>query len=252
MVITVSTASRSSVRPRSAWLARRLPSNLNGLVTTAIVSAPSSEARPAITGAAPVPVPPPRPVVTKTMSASDSTSISLSVSSSAARRPMSGSAPAPSPLVSLPPIWIRVGAALLASAWRSVLATMNSTPSSPVRTMRLTALPPPPPTPITLMRAPSRRASSSLSRSGSTLTMVSCSWSVRVSSFMEIALRRSLSCVFGVRSANGYPRKLWNMPRSRTKARANAPPEPARSRCAWFRCAYITSPTAVAHSGVLT
>ena len=41
-------------------------------VTTAIVSAPSSQARLAITGAAPVPVPPPRPVVTKTMSAPSS------------------------------------------------------------------------------------------------------------------------------------------------------------------------------------
>ena len=45
------------------------PSNLKGLVTTATVRAPSSLARLAMTGAAPVPVPPPRPVVTKTMSA---------------------------------------------------------------------------------------------------------------------------------------------------------------------------------------
>src|ERR671913_465217 len=51
IVITVSTHSRSSTRPRSAWVARRLPSNLNGLVTTALVSAPSSVARLAITGA---------------------------------------------------------------------------------------------------------------------------------------------------------------------------------------------------------
>ena len=41
-----------------------------------MVSAPSSVARLAITGAAPVPVPPPRPVVTNTMSAPDSAWIS--------------------------------------------------------------------------------------------------------------------------------------------------------------------------------
>ena len=101
IVMTVSTQSRSSSRPRSACSWRFLPSNLNGLVTTAIVSAPSSLARLAITGAAPVPVPPPRPVVTNTMSAPSSASISFSVSSSAACRPTFGSAPAPSPLVSL-------------------------------------------------------------------------------------------------------------------------------------------------------
>ena len=40
---------------------RRLPSKAKGLVTTATVSAPSSLARFATTGAAPLPVPPPRP-----------------------------------------------------------------------------------------------------------------------------------------------------------------------------------------------
>ena len=69
IVIMVSTHSRNSASPRSAWSCRRRPSNLNGLVTTATVSAPSSLARLATTGAAPVPVPPPRPVVTNTMSA---------------------------------------------------------------------------------------------------------------------------------------------------------------------------------------
>ena len=166
IVITVSTQSRSSSRPRSACICRFLPSNLNGLVTTAIVSAPSSLARLAMTGAAPVPVPPPRPVVTNTMSAPSRASISLSVSSSAACRPTLGSAPAPSPFVSLPPIWILFGAALSFSACRSVFAMMNSTPSSPACTMRLTALLPPPPTPTTLMRAPVRPSSSSLNRSG--------------------------------------------------------------------------------------
>ena len=88
--MTVSTHSRSASRPASACSARFLPSNLNGLVTTAIVSAPSSLARLAITGAAPVPVPPPRPVVTKIMSAPDSAWMIVSVSSSAACRPMFG------------------------------------------------------------------------------------------------------------------------------------------------------------------
>ena len=69
IVMIVSTHSRSAARPRSACASRFLPSNLNGLVTTAIVSAPSSLARLAMTGAAPVPVPPPSPVVTNTMSA---------------------------------------------------------------------------------------------------------------------------------------------------------------------------------------
>ena len=39
------------------------------------------------------------------------------------------------------------------SACKSVLATMNSMPSTPASIMRLTALPPPPPTPITLILA---------------------------------------------------------------------------------------------------
>ena len=100
IVMIVSTHSRSASRPASACSGRFLPSNLNGLVTTAIVSAPSSLARLAMTGAAPVPVPPPRPVVTKTMSAPTSAWMIVSVSSSAACRPTFGSAPAPSPFVS--------------------------------------------------------------------------------------------------------------------------------------------------------
>ena len=45
-----------------------MPSNGNGVVTMPTVSAPSSRAILATTGAAPVPVPPPSPAVTKTMS----------------------------------------------------------------------------------------------------------------------------------------------------------------------------------------
>ena len=47
--------------PRSAICMRLRPSNANGLVTTATVSAPDSRASSATTGAAPVPVPPPMP-----------------------------------------------------------------------------------------------------------------------------------------------------------------------------------------------
>ena len=103
MTIVVSTESISSATPRSACCMRRLPSNANGLVTTATVSAPISLASDAMIGAAPVPVPPPRPVVTKTMSAPSSASMILSESSSAAFRPTSGFAPAPRPLVSFTP-----------------------------------------------------------------------------------------------------------------------------------------------------
>jgi hypothetical protein len=140
--------------PRSACIMRRLPSNANGRVTTATVSAPISLASDAITGAAPVPVPPPSPAVTKTMSAPSSASMILSESSSAARRPTSGFAPAPSPLVSFTPSCSLIGAFDICSACTSVLAVMNSTPTTPAAIMRFTALLPPPPTPITLMRAP--------------------------------------------------------------------------------------------------
>ena len=124
-------------------------------VTTATVSAPSSLASEATTGAAPLPVPPPRPVVRKIMSEPSSASMIFSVSSSAALRPISGFAPAPSPLVSFPPSCNFTGACESLSACKSVLAAMNSTPSTLARIMRLTALHPPPPTPITLIFAPS-------------------------------------------------------------------------------------------------
>ena len=164
MAMTESTDARSSSSPRLACSARRLPSNLNGLVTTAIVNAPSSLARAATTGAAPVPVPPPRPAVTKTMSAPPSALMSCSVSSRAACRPTLGSAPAPRPPVTFNPICRRTGASFCASACASVLATMKSTPRTPAATIRPTALLPPPPTPTTLIRAPARIVSSSVSR----------------------------------------------------------------------------------------
>ena len=153
MTMSVSTAARSSSMPASACLRRRLPSKRKGLVTTPTVSAPACLAMSAMTGAPPVPVPPPMPAVTKTMSAPASTSAMASFTSIAASRPRSGFAPAPSPRVTLLPSWILVGALLAASAWTSVLAAMNSTPSSRPAIMVLMALPPPPPTPMTLILA---------------------------------------------------------------------------------------------------
>ncbi len=160
MVIRVSTAFLSSSTPRSAYWRRRRPSKPKGLVTTATVRAPISAASEAMMGTAPVPVPPPRPAVKKTMSAPSRVSRIWSVSSRAALRPWSGSAPAPRPLVSMRPIWSLMGARHLASAWRSVLAAMNSMPRSWASIMRLTALPPPPPTPMTLILAGIRSAAS--------------------------------------------------------------------------------------------
>ncbi len=139
--------------PSSAARMRLGPSKGKGRVTTATVRMPSSLATWATTGAAPVPVPPPMPAVMNTMSAPSSTSAMRSRSSMAAWRPTSGLAPAPRPLVISLPSWSTVLAATRLSAWASVLAQMNSTPSMLLSTMWLTALPPPPPTPITLMTA---------------------------------------------------------------------------------------------------
>src|SRR5213593_1525323 len=153
MTMTVSTAPMSSWRACSACIMRRLPSKANGLVTTATLKAPNSLASEATTGAAPLPVPPPRPDVMKIMSEPSRASMIFSVSSSAALRPTSGFAPAPRPLVSFAPSCNFTGACDSFSACRSVLAVMNSTPSSLARIMRLTALHPPPPTPMTLIFA---------------------------------------------------------------------------------------------------
>ena len=219
-----------------------------------MVSAPSSEARPAMTGAAPVPVPPPRPVVTNTMSASESTSISLSVSSSAARRPMSGSAPAPRPLVSLPPIWMRVGAALLrerlevgvgddeldaleAGAHHAVDGVAAAAADADHLDARAGAA-----GFARASAAAARRAR--CSRRGRSAVRVSSRH--RRPSPSRRSARRPLARTV-------YPRKLWNMPRSRTTTRANAPPL-AGPVPAVRSCGARTSPgpTAVAHSGVLT
>ena len=131
MMISVSTFSRSCLMPPSAWSARLRPSNPNGRVTTPTVSAPSSRAISAMTGAAPVPVPPPLPAVTNTMSAPFSASFSSSRLSVAASWPIAGSAPAPRPRVIFEPMWIFTSASHMSSACASVLTAMNSTPLQP-------------------------------------------------------------------------------------------------------------------------
>ena len=68
ITISVSTSRASSSTPCSACSPRRAPSNENGLVTMPTVSAPTSRAMRATTGAAPVPVPPPEPAAMNTMS----------------------------------------------------------------------------------------------------------------------------------------------------------------------------------------
>ncbi len=153
MMIKESTFSFSSLIPSSAIFMRLRPSNGKGLVTTATVKIPISLATSATMGAAPVPVPPPIPAVIKTISAPVIISAIRSRSSRAAWRPTSGFAPAPKPLVSSPPIWITERDSIFCKAWESVLAQINSTPSTSVLTMCWTAFPPPPPTPITLITA---------------------------------------------------------------------------------------------------
>ena len=138
--------------PCSADCMRRRPSKWNGLVTTPMVRMPCSRAAAAMTGAAPVPVPPPMPAVTNTMLAPSSSCRISGSASSAAWRPTSGRAPAPRPWVMVMPSWTRRSASDWPSAWASVLATMNSTPSSAALIMLLTAFPPAPPTPTTVIR----------------------------------------------------------------------------------------------------
>ena len=83
--ISVSTSAASASMPLVGLLAPAVPSKLNGLVTMPTVSAPTSRARRAMTGAAPVPVPPPAPAATKTMSEPFSRRLILSCSSKAER-----------------------------------------------------------------------------------------------------------------------------------------------------------------------
>src|SRR5512132_4254380 len=123
------------------------------MVTIPTVSAPTSRAIPATTGAAPDPVPPPSPAVTKTMSEPRRARLIWSYASSAARFPIAGSAPEPRPPVRSRPMWILMSASLSPSCWRSVLTATNSTADRPASIIRLTALSPAPPTPTTRMTA---------------------------------------------------------------------------------------------------
>ena len=155
MMISESTLLASAPRCRRCATRCRLPSNLNGRVTTATVRMPRLLAMSAMTGAAPVPVPPPMPAVMNSMSAPSIISAMRSRSSIAASRPISGFAPAPRPRVSVEPSCSCVRAVERFSACASVFAQMNSTPDRPRSIMCSTALPPQPPTPMTLMTAPS-------------------------------------------------------------------------------------------------
>ena len=146
----------------SAVSRRRTPSKPKGSVTTPTVSAPSSRAMRATTGAAPEPVPPPMPAATKTMSDPSSAARISSFDSSAAARATEASPPAPSPRVLLSPIRIRVGAIDRLRSCASVLIAMKSTPASSALIIELIALPPPPPTPTTRMIATGPRSSSFL------------------------------------------------------------------------------------------
>ena len=237
--MTVSTHSRSASRPASACIARFLPSNLNGLVTTAIVSAPSSLARLAITGAAPVPVPPPRPVVTKIMSAPDSAWMIESVSSSAACRPMLGSAPAPSPFVSFWPIWILTAALLWSSAWTSVLATMNSTPPRPTVDH-----------PVDGVAAAAADADHLDLRAAPRLRDRASAAACR----RPCRGHRHVSCQPPIedRPPGESQKNSLKIPRSRPAMRPNAPAPTRAGSGTRLRCAYSTSPTGVANVGLFT
>ena len=158
--IKESTLASSSARPSSALRMRGPPSNSKGLVTTPTVRMPISLATRAMMGAAPVPVPPPMPAVMKSILA-PSMALRMSCSAiSAASRPFWGRLPAPSPVS---PSWMVRCAVLRFSACASVLAQMNSTPVTLEWIMYSTALPPPPPTPMTLIRVPWLKISSSMS-----------------------------------------------------------------------------------------
>ena len=115
--------------------------------------------------------------------------------------------------------------------------------------MRLTALLPPPPTPITLMRAPARL--SAVERQPSSRRRFSASVGC-------VCRRSAIPCVLlPRRPARGIQSDLEEFleqhaqPAGHAAERAGSDrPAPARRR--WFRCAYITSPTAVANAGLLT
>jgi hypothetical protein len=129
--IRVSTLASRRLMPESAFLPRRLPSKPKGLVTTPTVRAPQSRATWAMTGAAPVPVPPPMPAVTKTMSAPEIASAMRWISSAALLADLGVGAGAEALGQGAAELHL-VGREVASSAWRSVLAATNSTPSRPL------------------------------------------------------------------------------------------------------------------------
>ena len=153
ITIAVSQLRRSSSTPASACALRFVPSNGNGVVTMPTVSAPSSRAIRATTGAAPEPVPPPSPAVTKTMSEPRSACLIWSYDSSAAALPILGSDPEPRPFVRSRPMWSFTSASDICSCCRSVLTATNSTWLIPASIIRWIAFRPAPPTPTTRITA---------------------------------------------------------------------------------------------------
>jgi len=109
----------------SACFIRRVPSKLNGLVTTATVKSHLA-GRTRHNGAAPVPVPPPIPAVTNTMCYHEWLRKSLRSFLSAAAVPMSGLAPAPKPSVNCLPSCSFTSAGWRSSTCKSVLAMAKS------------------------------------------------------------------------------------------------------------------------------
>ena len=154
--MTVSAVFRRLSRPSSAFWVFPGPSQRKGVRTTATVSAPSSRAQLAITGAAPVPVPPPMPAVMKTMSAPWRFARISSRLSSAATAPRSAFPPAPRPRMLMGPRGIFTWDWLWERLCWSVFMAMSCTPVTPLCTIRSSALHPAPPTPTTLMLAPGR------------------------------------------------------------------------------------------------
>ena len=110
---------------------RIFPSDANGSVTTATVSAPAFFAASAMMGAEPVPVPPPMPQVMNTRDASPMAAFMSSMDSWAAFSPTAGFEPAPLPLLTCLPSIIFLLARTLSRCLASVFMAMRLTPEVP-------------------------------------------------------------------------------------------------------------------------
>src|SRR6267143_648894 len=151
ITIAVSVNLRSLSSPASAFSIRIRPSDLNGIVTTPIVRAPSSFAIRATYWAEPVPVPPPMPAVMNTTWEPRRNSRISSSFSWAACSPTSGRAPAPRPFVRRLPIRIFFGACTDRRCFASVFTAQSWAPVMPASLHRLTVFDPPPPQPTILI-----------------------------------------------------------------------------------------------------